>query len=51
MFCNGKRVGYAVRREPTEEDISVLETLWAVTMGGGVLPGARHRELTTGRIC
>ncbi|CAL5070306.1 unnamed protein product [Urochloa decumbens] len=39
MFCNGKRVGYAVRREPTEEDISVLETLWAVTMGGGVLPG------------
>ncbi|OEL23386.1 Protein MIZU-KUSSEI 1 [Dichanthelium oligosanthes] len=39
MFCNGKRVGYAVRREPTEEDIAVLETLWAVTMGGGVLPG------------
>ncbi|KAF8651315.1 hypothetical protein HU200_063571 [Digitaria exilis] len=39
MFCNGKRVGYAVRREPTEEDITVLETLWAVTMGGGVLPG------------
>ncbi|KAF8660164.1 hypothetical protein HU200_057729 [Digitaria exilis] len=39
MFCNGKRVGYAVRREPTEEDITVLETLWAVTMSGGVLPG------------
>ncbi|KAL6844026.1 hypothetical protein ACP4OV_025699 [Aristida adscensionis] len=39
MFCNGKRVGYAVRREPTEEDIAVLETLWAVSMGGGVLPG------------
>ncbi|TKW06855.1 hypothetical protein SEVIR_7G267900v4 [Setaria viridis] len=39
MFCNGKRVGYAVRREPTDEDIAVLETLWAVTMGGGVLPG------------
>lgn len=39
MFCHGKRVGYAVRREPSEEDIAVLETLWAVTMGGGVLPG------------
>lgn len=39
MFCNGKRVGYAVRRDPTEDDIAVLETLWAVTMGGGVLPG------------
>ncbi|XP_062185629.1 protein MIZU-KUSSEI 1-like [Phragmites australis] len=39
MFFNGKRVGYAVRREPTEDDIAVLETLWAVSMGGGVLPG------------
>ncbi|KAL5215525.1 hypothetical protein ABZP36_006926 [Zizania latifolia] len=39
MFCNGKRVGYAVRRDPTDDDITVLETLWAVSMGGGVLPG------------
>ncbi|KAL6651477.1 hypothetical protein ACP70R_010402 [Stipagrostis hirtigluma subsp. patula] len=39
MFCHGKRVGYAVRRDPTEEDIGVLQTLWAVSMGGGVLPG------------
>ncbi|XP_062224947.1 protein MIZU-KUSSEI 1-like [Phragmites australis] len=39
MFCNSKRVGYAVRREPTDEDIAVLEMLWAVSMGGGVLPG------------
>uniref|UniRef100_A0A0D9WA49 DUF617 domain-containing protein n=1 Tax=Leersia perrieri TaxID=77586 RepID=A0A0D9WA49_9ORYZ len=39
MYCNGKRVGYAARRGPTEDDIAVLETLWAVSMGGGVLPG------------
>ncbi|KAK3141376.1 hypothetical protein QOZ80_4BG0333070 [Eleusine coracana subsp. coracana] len=38
MFCGGKRVGYAVRREPTALDVQVLETLWAVSMGGGVLP-------------
>ncbi|KAG8043632.1 hypothetical protein GUJ93_ZPchr0458g22534 [Zizania palustris] len=38
MFCNGKRVGYAVRRDPTDDDIAVLETLWAVSMVGGVLP-------------
>jgi uncharacterized protein (TIGR01570 family) len=38
MFCNGKRVGYAVRREPNGVDVEVLEALWAVSMGGGVLP-------------
>lgn len=39
MFCGGKRVGYAVRREPNDVDVEVLETLWAVSMGGGVLSG------------
>lgn len=39
MFFNGKRVGYAMRREPTDDDFAVLETLWAVSMSGGVLPG------------
>ena len=50
MFCNGKRVGYAVRREPTEEDIAVLETLWAVTMGGGVLPGRSDVDGPDGEV-
>ncbi|PUZ49128.1 hypothetical protein GQ55_7G301000 [Panicum hallii var. hallii] len=50
MFCNGKRVGYAVRREPTEEDIAVLETLWAVTMGGGVLPGRSDVDGPNGEV-
>ncbi|KAF7834223.1 protein MIZU-KUSSEI 1 [Senna tora] len=38
MFCNGKKTGYGVRREPTEEDLSVMELLKAVSMGAGVLP-------------
>ena len=50
MFCNGKCVGYAVRREPTEEDIAVLETLWAVTMGGGVLPGRSDVDGPDGEV-
>ncbi|KAM0842251.1 hypothetical protein ACQ4PT_058489 [Festuca glaucescens] len=50
MFCNGKRVGYAVRREPTDADVSVLETLWAVSMGGGVLPGRAGADAPDGEM-
>ncbi|XLR47897.1 hypothetical protein S83_032557 [Arachis hypogaea] len=39
MFCNGKKVGYAVKREATEEDLHVMELLKAVSMGAGVLLG------------
>ncbi|GFQ08864.1 protein mizu-kussei 1, partial [Phtheirospermum japonicum] len=38
MFCNGKKNGYGVRREATEEDLHVMEVLKAVSMGAGVLP-------------
>lgn len=38
MFCNGKKTGFGVRREPTEEDLAVMELLKAVSMGVGVLP-------------
>lgn len=39
MYCNGKKNGYAVKREATEEDLNVMEVLKAVSMGAGVLPG------------
>ncbi|GER35135.1 hypothetical protein STAS_11394 [Striga asiatica] len=39
MFCNGKKAGYGVRRDATEEDLHVMEVLRAVSMGAGVLPG------------
>ncbi|KAL6502626.1 hypothetical protein OROHE_024279 [Orobanche hederae] len=38
MFCNGRKNGYGVRREATEEDLHVMEVLKAVSMGAGVLP-------------
>ncbi|KAI4986973.1 hypothetical protein ZWY2020_019603 [Hordeum vulgare] len=38
MFCNGRKTGYAVRREATDYDLTVMETLRAVSMGAGVLP-------------
>ncbi|KAG8046613.1 hypothetical protein GUJ93_ZPchr0008g14019 [Zizania palustris] len=39
MFCNGRKTGFAVRREATDDDLAVMETLRPVSMGAGVLPG------------
>ncbi|XP_057469113.1 protein MIZU-KUSSEI 1-like [Actinidia eriantha] len=38
MYCNGRKNGYSVRREPMEDDLSVMQMLHAVSMGAGVLP-------------
>ncbi|GKV39659.1 hypothetical protein SLEP1_g47397 [Rubroshorea leprosula] len=38
LYCNGRKAGYAVKREPGEEDLMVMQHLYAVSMGAGVLP-------------
>ncbi|XP_074576320.1 protein MIZU-KUSSEI 1-like [Curcuma longa] len=38
-YVNGRNVGYAARRDPTELDLGVMQLLHAVSMGAGVLPG------------
>lgn len=38
MYCNGRKVGYAVKRVPTDDDLNVMQMLHAVSMGAGVLP-------------
>ena len=43
MLCNGKKTGYAVRRKATDDDLTVMETLQAVSMGAGVLLTAGRR--------
>lgn len=50
MFCNGKKTGYAVKREATEEDLQVMEVLRAVSMGAGVLPGRSEAEGPDGEM-
>ncbi|KAJ3677337.1 hypothetical protein LUZ60_003061 [Juncus effusus] len=50
MFCNGKKGGYGVRREATEEDLMVMETLRPVSMGAGVLPGKSDVEGPDGEM-
>ncbi|XP_010920771.1 protein MIZU-KUSSEI 1 [Elaeis guineensis] len=39
-YCNGRKVGYAVRRRPTEKERRVLEMVRSMSAGAGVLfPG------------
>ncbi|XP_022871778.1 protein MIZU-KUSSEI 1-like [Olea europaea var. sylvestris] len=50
MYCNGKKSGYGVKREATEEDLNVMEVLKAVSMGVGVLPGKSEAEGPDGEM-
>lgn len=50
MFCNGKKTGYGMKRDPTEEDLQVMELLKPVSMGGGVLPGNSEVEGPDGEL-
>ena len=44
LYCNGRKSGYAVRREPTDDDLTVMQLLHAVSMGAGVLPSDTMAE-------
>ncbi|KAE8682276.1 F-box/FBD/LRR-repeat protein [Hibiscus syriacus] len=37
LFCNGRKSGYGVKREPTDEDLMVMQTLKPVSTGAGVI--------------
>ncbi|WCJ44791.1 hypothetical protein M5689_025443 [Euphorbia peplus] len=38
MYCNGRKVGFAVRRRMTANDAAVLKMMQSVSVGAGVLP-------------
>ncbi|CAJ1978007.1 unnamed protein product [Sphenostylis stenocarpa] len=38
LYCNGKKTGYGVKREPTDDDLNVMQLLHAVSVAVGVLP-------------
>ncbi|KAK9154398.1 hypothetical protein Sjap_001878 [Stephania japonica] len=46
MYCNGKKSGYAARREPSEEDLQTMQMLCAVSMGAGVLPSEKSDQMS-----
>lgn len=40
MYCNGRRVGYALKRQMSEGDVALLlKTMKSISVGAGVLPG------------
>ncbi|KAA8528850.1 hypothetical protein F0562_036205 [Nyssa sinensis] len=38
MYCNGRKVGFAIRRQKTVSDLAVLKVMQSVSVGAGVLP-------------
>ncbi|KAJ0964989.1 hypothetical protein J5N97_026127 [Dioscorea zingiberensis] len=39
MYCNGRKVGFAVRRQMNDGDAAVFKLMQTVSVGAGVLPG------------
>ena len=39
MYCNGKRVGFAVKRKPSKTDMEVLRRMKSVVVGAGIVSG------------
>ncbi|XP_009401515.2 protein MIZU-KUSSEI 1-like [Musa acuminata AAA Group] len=40
VYCNGRKVGFAIRRRMSEGDAAILKLMRAISVGTGVLPGA-----------
>ncbi|KAF5747067.1 hypothetical protein HS088_TW06G01245 [Tripterygium wilfordii] len=45
VYCNGRKVGYSIRRKQMSDDeLHVMQLLRGVSMGAGVLPGPNNNE-------
>lgn len=49
-YCNGKKCGYAMRRECGPEEWKVLNSVGPISMGAGVLPGAGEGKESEGEL-
>lgn len=52
VYCNGRKVGYSIRRKQMSEDeMHVMQHLRGVSMGAGVLPApSDHKESADGEL-
>ncbi|KAK8586665.1 hypothetical protein V6N13_085692 [Hibiscus sabdariffa] len=39
MYCNGRKVGYAVKRKPSKADVDALRLMSSVVVGAGLISG------------
>ncbi|OMO73019.1 hypothetical protein COLO4_27307 [Corchorus olitorius] len=47
MYCNGRKVGYAVKRRPSKADMDALKAMSSVVVGAGMISGkelGRHDD-------
>lgn len=49
-YCNGKKCGYAMRRECGPEEWKVLKAVEPISMGAGVLPGSGNGDGSEGEL-
>ncbi|MBA0550490.1 hypothetical protein Golob_021432 [Gossypium lobatum] len=48
VFCNGRKMGYSIRRKQLSDDeLHVMQLLRGVSMGAGVLPSPNDKETVT----
>ncbi|KAL4349832.1 hypothetical protein HN51_030933 [Arachis hypogaea] len=45
MYCNGRKVGYAVNRRPLNSDLEALKLMRSVSVGTGVINNEQDNEL------
>ncbi|KAM7253050.1 hypothetical protein ACFE04_025668 [Oxalis oulophora] len=50
MYCNGRKVGYAIRRQMTASDEAVLKLMQSVSVGAGVLPAVGSKSEEDGEL-
>ncbi|XP_059637178.1 protein MIZU-KUSSEI 1 [Cornus florida] len=51
VFCNGRKIGYSIRRKQMGEDeLHVMQLLRGVSMGAGVLPCPNEKEMADGEL-
>lgn len=42
MYCNGIKVGFAVKRKPTKSDLQVLGQIELINIGAGIINGKEN---------
>ncbi|KAH7567370.1 hypothetical protein JRO89_XS07G0060000 [Xanthoceras sorbifolium] len=51
VYCNGRKVGYSIRRKQMSDDERhVMQLLRGVSMGAGVLPSPNEKETADGEL-
>ncbi|KAK8648826.1 hypothetical protein V6N13_129568 [Hibiscus sabdariffa] len=50
MYCNGRKVGFAIKRQMSVNDAAVLKMMQSVSVGAGVLPVGQKCEEDAGEL-